>query len=37
MPTHVFLHPIGSMDHVVHFSVFGAQNIDALFFFLGWA
>jgi hypothetical protein len=25
------------MDHVVHFSVFGAQNIDALLFFLRWA
>jgi hypothetical protein len=29
----VFLHPVG---HVVHSSAFEAQNIDTLFFVLGW-
>jgi hypothetical protein len=28
---HVFLHPVGSVGHVVHSSVFGPRNIDALF------
>jgi hypothetical protein len=26
-----FLHPVGSLGHVVHCSVFGARNVDALF------
>jgi hypothetical protein len=30
-----FLHPIGSVGHVVHFGASGAQNIDAVFFMLG--
>jgi hypothetical protein len=29
----VFLHPVGSVGHVVHSSV---RNVDALFFVLGW-
>jgi hypothetical protein len=33
----VFLHPLRSAGHGVHFSAFGAQNIDTLFFILGWA
>jgi hypothetical protein len=28
-----FLHPVGSTGHVVHCVVFGARNIDALFFY----
>jgi hypothetical protein len=33
----VFLHPVGSVCHVVHYIVFGARNINASFFILGWA
>jgi hypothetical protein len=29
-------HPVGSVGHVVHFGVSGAQNIDVLFFILEW-
>jgi hypothetical protein len=32
----VVLHPVGSVDHVVHSSAFRAQNNDTLFFTLGW-
>jgi hypothetical protein len=27
----VFLHPVGSAIHMVHFVVFGARNVDPLF------
>jgi hypothetical protein len=32
----VFLHPVGSVGHVVLSSVSGARNIEALFVTLGW-
>jgi hypothetical protein len=28
----VFLHPVGSVVHVVHSRAFGARNVNALFF-----
>jgi hypothetical protein len=33
----VFLHPAGSVSHVVHFGASGPQNVNALLFMLGWA
>jgi hypothetical protein len=32
----VFLHPVGSVGHVLHSGAFGAQNVNTLFFVLGW-
>jgi hypothetical protein len=34
---HVFLHPEGSVGHVVQSSASRVQNMDALFFMLGWS
>jgi hypothetical protein len=31
----LFLHPVGSTDHVVHSNVSGAQIVDTLFLILG--
>jgi hypothetical protein len=36
-PNLCFLHPLGSASYKVHSGVSGAQNIDALFFVIGWS
>jgi hypothetical protein len=32
----LFLHPVGSVGHVVHFAASGPQNVIALFLMLRW-
>jgi hypothetical protein len=31
-----FLHPVGSVGHVVHFGACRARNVNTLFFMLRW-
>jgi hypothetical protein len=32
----MFLHPVGSVGHVVHSGVLGVQNVDTIFFMFRW-
>jgi hypothetical protein len=33
----VFLHPVGSVSHIVHSGASAAQNVEEVFFTIGWA
>jgi hypothetical protein len=32
----VFSHPVASAGHIVHFGASGVQNVNVLYFLLGW-